>query len=147
MMTHVDIYLGSLSQSGQNKVIVSRLPSTIDTQSVRISGLNPNKSQNRTYLSDVVCSVAESSDDASSAAIHALETQKTTLKLEKKVLDTQADMFVKYANSLNSEHASPDVMNKFLTAFVENGKSNIHAVSFLEPFLENVTNFLSDCEN
>jgi hypothetical protein len=93
---------------------------------VRISGLN---SKNKTYLSDVVCSTSEASEDATSAAIHALQAQKSILTHEKKVLDVQADVLVKYANSLSGEHASPDVMNNFLSSFVEHGKSNIRAVS------------------
>ncbi|KAF9450483.1 hypothetical protein P691DRAFT_810305 [Macrolepiota fuliginosa MF-IS2] len=118
-------------KGGQNKLVISKLPSTIETQSVRISGLNPNAPKNRTYLSDVVCSVA-AVDDAPNEAVHMLEVKKSTLVHEKKVLDTQADVLVKYANSLTGEHANPDVMNVFLTSFVEHGRSNIRAIAKLE---------------
>ncbi|KAJ3569900.1 hypothetical protein NP233_g4751 [Leucocoprinus birnbaumii] len=125
-------------KAGQNKITISKLPSTIDTQSVRISGLNSTGIKNKTFLSDVVCSAADASDDASSIAIHALKAQKSTLIHEKKVLDTQAEVLVKYANSLTGEHAGPDVMNKFLATFVEQGKNNIHAIAELDAKIETI---------
>ncbi|KXN84374.1 Protein F37C4.5 [Leucoagaricus sp. SymC.cos] len=118
-------------QAGQNKLVISQLPSTIDSQSVRVAGLNFSGS-NTTFLSDVVCSTSEAAEDASKAIIHALEVQKNTLTHEKRVLDTQADVLVKYANSLTGEHANPKVMNNFLGTFVEHGKSNIHAIAKIE---------------
>ncbi|KXN86795.1 Protein F37C4.5 [Leucoagaricus sp. SymC.cos] len=122
-------------QTGQNKLVISRLPSTIDTRSVRIAGLNFTGS-NQAFLSDVVCSASEAAEDASKPLIHALEVQKNTLTHEKRVLDTQADVLVKYASSLTGEHTNPEVMNDFLSAFVEHGKSNVHAIAKIDAEIE-----------
>ncbi|EKM77950.1 hypothetical protein AGABI1DRAFT_129739 [Agaricus bisporus var. burnettii JB137-S8] len=116
-------------QGGQNKIVISKLSSTIDTASVRISGFNPG---NGTYLSDVVCSILDGSDDLTDGPIRALETRKAYLVREKKVLDTQAEVLVKYSSSLDGTQASPDVMTKFLNAFVAQGKTNIQAVVKVE---------------
>jgi hypothetical protein len=104
------------------------LSSTIDTESVRISGLNPAATKSGTYLSDVVCSLLDASDDVADRPIEALRTRKDYLTREKKVLDTQAEVLVKYSNSLDGKQASPDVMTTFLNAFVDQGRANIKAV-------------------
>lgn len=122
-------------------MVISKLPNTIDTQSVRISGLNPSATRGKTYLSDVVCSVSED-DDESSEVIHALEVKRSTLREEKNVLAAQAEILLKYANTLTGEHASPDVMNEFLGAFAEHGRSNIKSVSLRDFFLRRETRTL-----
>ncbi|XP_006458934.1 hypothetical protein AGABI2DRAFT_177067 [Agaricus bisporus var. bisporus H97] len=116
-------------QGGQNKIVISKVSSTVDTASVRISGFNPG---NGTYLSDVVCSILDGSDDLTDGPIRALETRKAYLVREKKVLDTQAEVLVKYSSSLDGTQASPDVMTTFLNAFVAQGKTNIQAVVKVE---------------
>jgi hypothetical protein len=124
-----DEFLMMLMKSGQNKIVISQLPSTIDTESVRISGLNSGATRSGTYLSDVVCSVLDASDDVADGPIEVLEARKAYLTREKKVFDTQADVLVKYSSSLDGTQASPDVMTTFLNAFVDQGKANIKAVS------------------
>ncbi|KAF9450470.1 hypothetical protein P691DRAFT_665264 [Macrolepiota fuliginosa MF-IS2] len=122
-------------KEGRNKLIISKLPTTIEKQSVRtkIVGKDGTSVENKTYLSDAVCSLMDNAEvDPTTNTIRALELKKSGLESEKKMLDTQAEVMVTYARSLTGEFASPDAVDAFLDAFNVRGKKNIEAVMRIE---------------
>lgn len=115
-------------QAGQTKVDIEDLPGTIDTHSVRVSGLGGVR------LSDVACTIGadnESSDepDSSSELIRLLMVQKQALETEKYIRDQEAELLMNYAKTLTREHVTPTDMSSFLEDFVDQGRLNIEAVS------------------
>ena len=117
-----------IPQAGQNKVQIESLPSTIDTHSVRVSGLGDAR------LSDVVCTIgadneASYSPDGPSELIRLLTVQKQALEQEKDMRDREAELLVNYAKTLTGEHVTPVNMSSFLGDFVEQGRLNLKAVS------------------
>jgi len=106
------------------------LPSTIDTHSVRVSGLGDAR------LSDVVCTIGADNEasyapDGSSELTRLLEAQKQALEKEKDIREREAELLLNYANTLTGEHVNPTNMSSFLETFVEQGRSNLKAVSNL----------------
>lgn len=119
------------SQAGQNKIQVSGLSSAIDTESVRISGLDEAR------LFDVVCTVDKKQDNDLSAdhpyeVIRLLNTKKRAFESQKRVLEHQADLLVSYAKTLTCEHVDPSAMHDFLQGFETRGNENLEAVSQID---------------
>lgn len=118
-------------QAGQNKVQIKGLAGTIDTQSVRVSGLGSAK------LFDVVCTIdgttlaTPTEKDSPIEAIRVLKVKKLALESEKRVREHEADLLVNYAKTLTGEHVSPVQMASFLESFVEQGRKNLAAVTVL----------------
>ncbi|KXN80616.1 Protein F37C4.5 [Leucoagaricus sp. SymC.cos] len=121
-------------EDGRNKVIVTKLPTTIDEQSVRISLLNLDGTPSEnTHLSDTVCSVVDNPvDDPTRNTLRSLEIKKSGLQSERKMLDTQAEVMVTYARSLTGQSAGIKDVDAFLSAFTERGKKNIEASMKIE---------------
>ncbi|KDQ59014.1 hypothetical protein JAAARDRAFT_127570 [Jaapia argillacea MUCL 33604] len=116
-------------EAGQNKIEIVGLPSCIDTESARVSGLGDAR------LFDVVCVIADkpaSSYDGSSETIRILEAKKVYLVKEKLVRGQEAEVMLTYGKSLQGEHVTPDTMTTFLDSFVLRGRKNLQAVSELE---------------
>ncbi|KAF7984409.1 hypothetical protein HWV62_14456 [Athelia sp. TMB] len=118
-------------KAGQNKIQISRLSSAIDTESVRISGLDEAR------LFDVVCTVDKKQDndlsaDHPSEVIRLLNTKKRAFESQKRVLEHQADLLVSYAKTLTCEHVNPLAMHEFLQDFETRGNENLEAVSQID---------------
>ncbi|KAF7375624.1 hypothetical protein MSAN_00451300 [Mycena sanguinolenta] len=114
-------------KSGNTKIEITELPSCIDTQSVRVSGLGDAR------LFDVVCTTRdEAGPNKSSEAVRLLKAQKLALEGEKRVRDHESDFLVTYAKTLKGEHVSPTQMGAFLESFVEQGRKNLQAVAELD---------------
>ncbi|KAJ6489052.1 hypothetical protein C8R45DRAFT_901974 [Mycena sanguinolenta] len=114
-------------KSGNTKIEITELPSCIDTQSVRVSGLGDAR------LFDVVCTTRdEAGSSKSSEAVRLLKAQKLALEGEKRVRDHESDFLVNYAKTLQGEHVSPTQMGAFLESFVEQGRKNLQAVAELD---------------
>ncbi|KAF7335446.1 hypothetical protein MVEN_02197900 [Mycena venus] len=114
-------------KSGNTKIEITELPSCIDTQSVRVSGLGDAR------LFDVVCTTRDGPGPwKSSEAVRRLKAQKLALEGEKRVRDHESDLLVSYAKTLNGEHVSPTQMGEFLQSFVEQGRKNLQAVAELD---------------
>jgi hypothetical protein len=132
--THVPIpvsiyFLGLVQQKGQNKVGIRGLPSTIDTHSVRVSGLGEAR------LFDVVCTVgtnkaASYEPSSSSEVIHTLRAKQTALESEKAVREMESQLLLKYAQTLSGEHVTPTQMGQFLESYVTQGRKTVQDVSF-----------------
>ncbi|KAJ6578075.1 hypothetical protein B0H19DRAFT_1122296 [Mycena capillaripes] len=113
-------------QTGNTKIEITELPSCIDTQSVRVSGLGDAR------LFDVVCTTRDAPGLTSSEAVRLLKAQKLSLEGEKRVRDHESDLLVSYAKTLKGEHVSPTQMGEFLQSFVEQGRKNLQAVAELD---------------
>lgn len=101
------------------------MPSCIDTQSVRVSGLGDAR------LYDVACTTRDGFN-RSSETIRLLRVQKAALEGEKRVRDHESDLLVTYAKTLKGEHVPPPQMGDFLQSFVEQGRKNLQAVAELD---------------
>ncbi|KAK7055911.1 hypothetical protein R3P38DRAFT_2849558 [Favolaschia claudopus] len=117
-------------KSGNTKIEITELPSCIDTQSVRVSGLGDAR------LYDVVCKTHDTPESKFttkySEAMRLLKAQKVALEGEKRVRDHESDLLVSYAKTLKGEHVSPTQMGEFLVSFVEQGRKNLEAVAELD---------------
>lgn len=114
-------------QQGQNKVRIQGLPSTLDTHSVRVSGLGDAR------LFDIVSTVK--SDDAqtyapdtSSEVIRILKVKILALEAEKSVREQESQFLVKYAQTLTGEHVTPVELGQFLDKYLERERKNLEAV-------------------
>ncbi|KAI0263076.1 hypothetical protein BC834DRAFT_828113 [Gloeopeniophorella convolvens] len=90
---------------GQSKVQISRLPSSIDTESVRVSGLG------NAQLFDVVCSIGrgtgEINPQSTSEAIRKLHVKKSVLAKKLDVLDSISNIMEGYSKSLIGDFVGP----------------------------------------
>lgn len=102
------------------------MPSTIDADSIRVSGLGDAR------LLDVVCTSENDSTYDQNDITHALEIKKSIVEAEKRVLDHQANLLVGYGKTLSGEHITPSAMIQFMENFVEQGRKNAVAVSALD---------------
>ncbi|KAG5652604.1 hypothetical protein H0H81_004386 [Sphagnurus paluster] len=112
-------------EAGQTKVEISALPSTIDTQSVRVTGLGNAR------LHDVVCRIASAFFAPSDAAeaVRRLRVRRLTLDTEKRVREYEADLLVSYGKTLGGAHVQPEDMTEFLGKFVDMGQKNLAAIA------------------
>jgi hypothetical protein len=117
-------------QAGQNTIKIRALPSTIDTDSIRVSGLGEAR------LLDVVCTIRNNQfpydQESHSEIIRVLKAKKSVVQAEKHVLEHQADLLVGYGKTLSGEHITPSAMAQFLDSFAEQGCENAAAVSLLD---------------
>ncbi|KAF7773153.1 hypothetical protein Agabi119p4_5320 [Agaricus bisporus var. burnettii] len=124
---------------GRNKITISKLPTTIEKESIRISMIEkessntPLEKSRLNYLSDIVCSPADDPGyDPTRYTLRALELKRSGLESEKRLLDAQAEVMVSYARSLTGEHASLNDIDNFLSTFGERGRKNINEVLKIE---------------
>ncbi|KAG6812258.1 hypothetical protein H0H92_003714 [Tricholoma furcatifolium] len=115
-------------QAGQTKVDITGLSGSIDTHSVRVSGLGEAR------LHDVVCTIGASKDasyapDSPSEIIRLLQVKKQAFESEKRVREHEAELLVSYAKTLSGEHVPPSQMSAFLEGFVEQGRKNLTEIS------------------
>ncbi|KAF8903751.1 hypothetical protein CPB84DRAFT_1728192 [Gymnopilus junonius] len=125
-------------QRGQNKVEIRGLSSSIDTHSVRVSGLGQAR------LFDVVCTLAKSraasyAPDSSSEVIRTLLVKKSELEGERTVREQESHLLLQYAKTLNGEHVTPSQMAQFLQSYVEQGRKIVQDISQLNEQIVQVT--------
>ncbi|KAG6907376.1 hypothetical protein DXG01_009105 [Tephrocybe rancida] len=113
-------------QAGRTKVEIRGLPGSIDTHSVRVSGLGKAR---------VACTIGVSRDyvpDSASEIIRLLQVKKRGLESERRVREHEADLFVNYAKNLTGEHVTPSQMSTFLESLVEQSRKNSNEVTELD---------------
>ncbi|KAG6864236.1 hypothetical protein C0991_011155 [Blastosporella zonata] len=115
-------------KAGQTKVEIRGLPGSIDTHSVRVSGLGEAR------LYDVVCTIGVSKDasyaaDSPSEIIRLLQVKKHALENEKRLRNHEADLLLSYAKTLSGEHVAPSQMSAFLESFVQQGHKNLNDIT------------------
>ncbi|KAF9459033.1 hypothetical protein BDZ94DRAFT_1269216 [Collybia nuda] len=114
--------------AGQTKIVIKDLPSALDTQTVRVSGLGDAR------LFDVICTVGDDKDpsyapESSVEVIRCLSAQKRVLEGKRHVREDEAELLVNYTKTLTGEHIKPPQMSQFLESFVEQGRKNLDAIN------------------
>ena len=122
-------------QKGRNNVEIRGLSSFIDTHSVRVSGLG-----SAARLFDVACTIVTSKSasylpDSSTEVIRKLRVQKDTLERERTLRNSESQLLLAYADTLNGEHVNPQQMTAFLEGFMQQGKKIIQAVILISLFI------------
>ncbi|KAJ7777562.1 hypothetical protein DFH07DRAFT_766321 [Mycena maculata] len=87
-------------KSGSNKIKITELPSCMDTQSVRVSGLGNAR------LFDIACTTRDK-PSKSSEAVWLLTAKKTSVLSEKQVRNHESALLVTYGKTLSAEHHQP----------------------------------------
>ncbi|KAF9550044.1 hypothetical protein CPC08DRAFT_768987 [Agrocybe pediades] len=119
-------------EKGQNKVKIEGLSSSIDTHSIRVSGLGNAR------LFDVVCTLEKSNKDSTtfttdgaSEVVRALTVKKKALESERAIRENESQLLLKYAQSLSGEHVTPVQMSQFLESYVAQGRKTVEAITTL----------------
>ncbi|KAL5525761.1 hypothetical protein ACEPAG_7098 [Sanghuangporus baumii] len=114
--------------AGQNELSITSLPSCIDTESARVTGLGG------AVLFDVVCTVddARDVDDTKSATLNELERRRFTLESEKTLRSKAADILMQYGHSLSAEYSTTNTVESFLDSFVRRGSVALKEVETLD---------------
>ncbi|EJD06530.1 uncharacterized protein FOMMEDRAFT_117379 [Fomitiporia mediterranea MF3/22] len=109
-------------EEGQNELSITSLPSCMDTDSARVTGLGD------AVLFDVVCTVIDARDMPPSSdgdALRALERRREVLEGEKSLRGRAADIMVQYGRSMNAEYTTPDVVTSFVDTLVKRGANSL----------------------
>ncbi|KAF9557100.1 hypothetical protein CPC08DRAFT_725306 [Agrocybe pediades] len=124
-------------KKGQNKVQITGLSSSIDTRSLRVSGLG-----SAARLSDVVCKVDRGAlfDDAANADSHSsteqlrdLSAKKEALESEKNIREQESELLFKYGQTLSgNSQVSPGEMSAFLDQYFARGKKILESITELK---------------
>jgi len=98
-------------QPGQNKIQISRLSGSIDTDSARVTGAGDAQ------LCDVVCSIGRGIEEidptSTSEVIRKLDVQKQSLINHRDALDDVSDTMINYSKSLAGDSVSPNCAETF----------------------------------
>jgi len=98
-------------QPGQNKIQISRLSGSIDTDSARVTGAGDAQ------LCDVVCSIGRGIEEidptSTSEVIRKLDVQKQSLINHRDALDDVSDTMISYSKSLAGDNVSPNCAETF----------------------------------
>ncbi|KII84403.1 hypothetical protein PLICRDRAFT_32431 [Plicaturopsis crispa FD-325 SS-3] len=123
-------------KAGHNKVEIKGLPTSLDSHSVRVTGLGAAR------LLDVALHSGGTerslfgqpvhSPEKDSPAVRALRAKKRALESEKSLRGHEANVLVSYATTLSGEHMPPDQIPAFLDCFVQQGRKNILEVAELD---------------
>lgn len=57
--------------------------------------------------------------------------KKETLQREKDIREQEAELLLKYAQTLSGEHVTPAQMGQFLESYVTQGRKTVEAVSII----------------
>ncbi|KAG5652603.1 hypothetical protein H0H81_004385 [Sphagnurus paluster] len=110
-------------EAGLTRVEIRGLPSTFDTQSVRITGLG------NAHLHDVVCTVgATLKESEASETVRALRAKRLLLDGGRRVREDESHLLVTYAKTIGSATVQPYDMTDFLCRFVKMGEKNLAAI-------------------
>ncbi|TDL25849.1 hypothetical protein BD410DRAFT_784883 [Rickenella mellea] len=114
-------------QKGQNELKIYNLPSCVDLDTARLTGLGD------AVLFDVVCSLeVKAAKPTTSAKYRELQRKLSQLQGEKRVHEHEADILVNYGKTLHGEHRTNDYVQAFLAEFVDHGKKNLEAIAELD---------------
>ncbi|EAU85229.1 hypothetical protein CC1G_06245 [Coprinopsis cinerea okayama7 len=133
---------------GQSKLEIRGLSSSIDTHSVRVSGLGDVR------LHDVVCTVEQSRSggfaastlDDSAELIRSLNVERSAIEKRKAVRETEAQLLNKYANSLNGEHVAPTQLLQFMESYVKQNQKILEEIAKFNDELRVINKKIADEE-
>ncbi|KAG8931697.1 hypothetical protein FRC02_002348 [Tulasnella sp. 418] len=117
---HIDVEL----QTGQNEVIIERLPNVLDKDSIRVDGTG------NAVIFDVIYSPPPYTDPSASNHEHseaykALRDKENALWYLKDALKQQEDTLDQYSNSLTADKADINSLTSFLDIYLDK-KAAIH---------------------
>ncbi|TFK61460.1 hypothetical protein BDN72DRAFT_965157 [Pluteus cervinus] len=113
-------------KAGQNKIEISGLSSSINTDSVRVSGLGDAR------LFDVVCSLSPQRSETTQDATNSLKERKVSLQNAKAIHQQEAELLYSYAKTLTGEHVKPEQMTAFLAGYGEQSRKCGAAVEAID---------------
>lgn len=120
--------------AGQNELAITGLPSCIDTESARVTGLGD------AVLFDVVCSVADAPDEDVQLAAHdgllkSLEhrrRRRDVLQGENALRERAANVLLQYGLSLKAENTPLDVVSSAMGSVVTRGSTTLQQIASLD---------------
>ncbi|KAI0264598.1 hypothetical protein BC834DRAFT_881571 [Gloeopeniophorella convolvens] len=134
-------------EPGQSKVQISRLPGSIDTESVRVSGLGDAQ------LFDVVCSIGRGAEEidpqSTSEAIRKLHVKKSVLIKKLNALDSISNIMEGYSKSLIGDFVDPKQADAHFEKLLTRADGIVSVRSDLEEEILQLSrqiNFLSSTE-
>lgn len=118
-------------KAGQNKIEITGLSSTIDTQSIRISGLGEAR------LFDIVCglddsTLAQNDPNCPAEKVRLLCLKAEALEREKRAAEQQAELLTHYSKTLQGEHTSPPTFLEFVDELTLRNADNARLISELQ---------------
>ncbi|TFL07849.1 hypothetical protein BDV98DRAFT_521053 [Pterulicium gracile] len=123
-------------QDGLNKIEIKSLPATIDTKSIRVSGLGDAR------LHDVLCLLNERKRPGptdSSEVLTQLRTSQGRLQRERESLVHEGKILTDYSRTLTGEHVSPSDLESFIKTFSQHSRQNLGAVADLDDKIEQMS--------
>ena len=110
-----------MSQQGQIKLEIHGLPSSIDPNSVRITGLG------NVQLFDIACTVGQVQPLPTGAAeaIRGLQSKRALLHEEKKIIDAAMVALNNYASTMKGDKISPKEADSFLDTYMTRARALI----------------------
>lgn len=130
----------SRSQKGQNKVEISNLPGSIDTESARVNITGLNALQ----LFDVVCTKSKSYipgvtfTTSTPESIRVLEAKKSVLIAERDTLSSAMTVLEHYSKTLKGEDISPEQADKFLDTYVKRMRKLVQEAAELQEQIQEI---------
>ncbi|KAI0064999.1 hypothetical protein BV25DRAFT_1914144 [Artomyces pyxidatus] len=104
-------------EKGQNKVEIRHLPRSIDTDSVRVTGLGDAQ------LFDVVCSIDQGQEDlhpeSTPELVRRLTAKKLQLAAQNEALNVSHTALKTYSATLVGEHVPPEKADAFIGMFLK----------------------------
>ena len=112
-----------MSQQGQIKLEIHGLPSSIDPNSVRITGLG------NVQLFDIACTVGQVQPLPTGAAeaIRGLQSKRALLHEEKKIIDAAMVALNNYASTMKGDKISPKEADSFLDTYMTRARALVKA--------------------
>lgn len=120
---------------GQNELFITSLPSCIDTESARITGLGD------AVLFDVVCTVEDARDappNADGDALKVLERRRGVLEGEKALRGCAADILVEHGHTLSAEYTTASTVEAYLDSLLQRGSSILEQAEAIDAQLADV---------
>ncbi|KAG9037443.1 hypothetical protein FS837_001433, partial [Tulasnella sp. UAMH 9824] len=125
-------------QAGNNDLEIKGLPTAIQQDSLRIQGVGKGV----TLLDHAISSTFPPSGYVQAAAepskLKELRALKKAAEAELKVLDTQADLLLRYSKSMTAEHVKPEDFMEYMAVFGKAGVQNVDAVKQKEKEIEEI---------
>ncbi|KAF4613545.1 hypothetical protein D9613_008120 [Agrocybe pediades] len=137
-------------KKGQNKVQITDLSSSIDTRSLRVSGLG-----GAARLFDVVCTLDSSAlsavapsgqGDTSTEKLRTMYARRQALESEKQIREKETELLLKYGQTLSGEHVNPGQMSTFLDQYVTRGQKTLESITQLEEKIADIDQLIKSEE-
>lgn len=114
--------LNSVLQAGQNEVVVSRLPVSLESDSIRVETETASASQSLTVF-DVVYAPPGSPEIANdNSIISDLEERVAAIQSRRALLSKQEKVLSNYSDTLSSQHTNADHLASFLDLHKDRGQ-------------------------